>query len=299
MNKLSTIFEDDCIPNKRVNIVDFSHLAHRCVHVALHENPEDQMTGFYYWKYLIINSIFTSINNFTPDRVIVAVDSKPNWRKEVFDQYKANRKDAKSNINYEIFIPIMHSYLNQLEQTFDNIIFIKVDRCEADDIVAVLTKEHSNRFDEVSIISSDKDFNQLLKYKNVKRYDSIRREEACVINHKLELEMKFLTGCSTDNIKAVRKGIGPKTAQKLINEGLEILLQDNEILEKYKLNKKLIDFDEIPQDLKDNILNNYKDQEKEIGKLDGKKVIEFLEKNKIRKITSDWYKYENNLRKCS
>jgi 5'-3' exonuclease len=267
--------------------------------VAIHESPDDQQTGFYYWKYLIINSIFSSINTNNPDRVIFAIDSKPTWRKQLYEQYKEHRKDPKSKINYDIFIPVMYDYIDELTQTFKNMLFVKQELCEADDIVAVLSKEHSKRHELVTIVSSDHDFNQLLTDRNIKRYDPIKREYAQCLNIQKDMEMKYLTGCSSDNIKPIRRGIGPKTAAKLLNEGLEILLEDEELKDKYLMNRRLIDFNEIPQDLQENIKKNYIEKEKQITQLNGKEVVNFLVKNKIRKITDEYYKFEKSIKRCS
>jgi 5'-3' exonuclease len=298
MNKLNLIFDEPIIQNKTICIFDISHLCHRCIHVAVHEAPDDQQNGLFYWKYLIINSIFSSINTNNPDRVIFAIDSKPVWRKQLYEQYKEHRRDPKSKINYDIFIPTMNDYIDELNQVFKNMLWIKQDLCEADDIVAILSKEHSKRHDSVTIVSSDHDFNQLLIDKNIKRYDPIKRDYALCLNIKKDMEMKYLTGCSSDNIKPIKRGVGPKTAAKLLNDGLEILLENEEIKDKYLMNRKLIDFNEIPQDLQDNIKNNYFDKEKQITQLDGKEVVKFLIKNKIRKITDEYYKYENSIKRC-
>jgi 5'-3' exonuclease len=173
---------------------------------------------------------------------------------------------------------------------------MKIDKCEADDIVAVLTKDHSEKKDDITIISSDHDFNQLLTYFNVKQYDPIKRKNIECINPKLILETNILTGCSSDNIKPIRKGIGPKTAAKLLNEGLEELLKDEQLLNNYKRNKKLIDFTEIPSELQESIRNKYIEKQKELPeKLDTKKVVDFLFKNRIRKITEDFEQFKNYL----
>ena len=64
----------------RVLIFDAHNLIFRTLHVAAHQLPED--LKFNFWKYLLLNSFLTSIKKFSPDRVVFALDSRNNWRKD-------------------------------------------------------------------------------------------------------------------------------------------------------------------------------------------------------------------------
>ena len=72
--------------------------------------------------------------------------------------------------------------------------------------------------------------------------------------------VKILTGDKSDNIKGVFKKCGPKTACKYFDnrELFEEKLNSVEgAMEIYELNKKIIDFNEIPEELVKNFLEKY------------------------------------------
>jgi len=74
------------------------------------------------------------------------------------------------------------------------------------------------------------------------------------------LFVKILTGDKSDNIKGVFKKCGPKTACKYFDnrELFEEKLNSVEgAMEIYELNKKIIDFNEIPEELVKNFLEKY------------------------------------------
>ena len=72
--------------------------------------------------------------------------------------------------------------------------------------------------------------------------------------------VKILTGDKSDNIKGVFKKCGPKTACKYFDnrELFEEKLNSVEgAMEIYELNKKIIDFNEIQEELVKNFLEKY------------------------------------------
>jgi 5'-3' exonuclease len=94
-----------------------------------------------------------------------------------------------------------------------------------------------------------------LKYKNLcDRKSSFKNAEK-------DLFVKIVTGDKSDNIKGVFKKCGPKTACKYFdNKELFQKKLDSEegAMERYLLNKKIIDFNEIPEELEKNFLESYK-----------------------------------------
>jgi len=68
-------------------------------------------------------------------------------------------------------------------------------------------------------------------------------------------------GDKSDNILPIFKKCGPKTCEKYyLNKELFLntLLKEEGAREKYQLNKKLIDFNEIPENLVKEFLEEYK-----------------------------------------
>lgn len=98
-----------------------------------------------------------------------------------------------------------------------------IDRVEADDVIATLSKQANERDCEVVIASGDKDLMQLVN-DNTRQLDmkgNMLDHEGVVeksgVNPEQILDLLALTGDSSDNIPGV-PSVGPKTAVKWINE---------------------------------------------------------------------------------
>ena len=280
--------------NGKILLIDFHNLMFRTVFGTIASTPEDNSL-FMLTKHNLLSSIMYNIEKFEPNQVVFAIDPKDSWRYEVYPEYKANRKDRASKLNTELFYPVMDDFITDLKTLFTNMRFIKLPRCEADDTIAVLCK-HGFRNAKVVILSGDSDMHQLLTNKNITQYDALKGDFVNCINPKNSLEIKIISGDSSDNIKGIRPRVGPKTAEKIIVEGLMTYLEADgnkisieerkEILEKYKRNKTLIDFDCIPNDIKDTILSAYKNYE--LNEIPRQFVSKFFAKHKLVKLMVDW-----------
>ena len=95
--------------------------------------------------------------------IIFAKDCKRNdiWRNELFPEYKKSRK-----INNEVGEFFIHTYKNIINKYN----YISVYKCEADDIIGVLTKE-LYKDNKIYIITGDMDYLQLLYNENIQIYD--------------------------------------------------------------------------------------------------------------------------------
>lgn len=268
---------------KKMLIFDVHNLAYRTLHIAYFQAPEDE--DFLYWKYLMINSIFTAIKQFDPTRVIMAFDAKRSWRKDIYQNYKAQRKEArsKSKIDFELFYKALDSFIESFKIIFSNFYCLKIEHCEADDIIAIISQMDDD-YKKV-IISMDSDLIQLLRYKNVKIYSPIKKEFVVCLNPKLSLELKILTGDKSDNIPGVKSKCGEKTALKIIDNGLDIFLQNEEFKQNYQRNKQLIDFEFIPQNIINTITEEYNNYE--IKKINQLQVWQWLLTNKMQKFADD------------
>lgn len=238
---------DDCgYYMDEVLFFDGHNLLFRTVHVADKFNPLD--TEFKYWRYLMLNSILTSIKKHKPTKVIIAFDGKEYWRKEIYSEYKAQRAGArkKSPIDFEAFFLVANEFINGLNKLLPNCYILRDNELEADDIIAVGTREVFKKCKSIINISNDKDMNQLLTQPNYKQYDPIKRKFFNCLNPKRDLEVKLLTGDNSDNIPGVVKRCGPSTANSMLDNGLELVMIDEDIKANYERNKALIDFDCIP-----------------------------------------------------
>jgi len=286
-SNLSEFFEENAtVHGENVLIIDMNNLVYRTLAIASFKIPDD--LEFNYWKHLFINNIFSSIKQFEPTKVIFAFDSKKLWRKDIYKEYKAHRKVArdKSTIDFLAFFKVLDAFMPEMKEAFGNFHVIKIEECEADDIIAILTKEKFNQSEKVTIISTDKDFIQLLTQRNVDLYNPIKKANVKSISPAKDLQLKILMGDVSDNIPSVRKGTGPKKAMKILTEGLDNYLNScQDIRDAYERNRSIIDFKLIPQRIKDLVINGYNTYP--IKEYIPMKMWSFLQKNKLASLADD------------
>ena len=163
---------------------------------------------------------------FDPTRVVIVWDGKGGSgnRQNIDPNYKAQR--ATSRIThwglYDTKEQEMEALIGQLYRLQDYIECLPIhqlliDKLEADDIIAYLAKRASNVDKKVTIVSSDKDFLQLVD-KNIEIYAPVKKKTFDVNNIVQEIGVlpenynivKALLGDNSDNLAGV-KGLGIKT----------------------------------------------------------------------------------------
>ena len=137
---------------------------------------------------------------------------------------------------------------------------------EADDIIAITKKFIRQKYPQaiIYIIANDHDYLQLLdEYTEIINFQNknLRESKKVFTQANKNLFYKIVLGDKSDNILPIFKKCGPKTCEKyyLNNElFLNALQKEEGAREKYQLNKKLIDFNEIPENLVKGFLEEYK-----------------------------------------
>ena len=174
--------------------------------------PTGLLTGF-------INFLNNLVSEEKSDYIVFALDSKgPSFRAQIDPNYKAQRPEPPEDLQKQL--PIAIEWIEKMGFTT-----LSQEGFEADDIIASLVKCAKQKGIKVKIVSHDKDLYQLIDDENVVLYDPIKKEEIDEakalkkfgIPPKLIGDYLALVGDSADNIPGVR-GIGPKTAAKLLNE---------------------------------------------------------------------------------
>lgn len=146
----------------------------------------------------------------------------PSFRKELDPEYKANRKPAPTELLSQVaMVRVACECLG--------IRTIHADGYEADDLIGTLAKEATESGMSVTIVSNDKDLAQVLAFSpliellrtgNGGRPERISADEVKQmygVPPELIASWLALMGDASDNIKGV-KGVGKKTATKLLNE---------------------------------------------------------------------------------
>lgn len=203
--------------------------------------------------------------------VIVVDDDRHSWRRSFFSNYKYNRFITSDiNINWHEFYEKLTKIKAEISENLP-IRYIKVKNCEADDIISVIAGKVINVLKEdVLIVSSDKDFYQL-HCPFVHQYSpSKRRMVSFQVSPTFDMYKKIFFGDISDGIpnyissdEALVENSSIKLNYKRVNYLLENipivegLLFDYEKPGFYR-NKKLIDLYEIPKELQDDILEEFK-----------------------------------------
>lgn len=162
------------------------------------------------------------IKKLEPDYVCVAWDkAKTNIRarRELYPQYKANRKAAPPDFYEQI--PLLHNLLEALGWPL-----YEIDDYEADDIMGAFAKQATKKGIESFLITSDLDVLQLVDaqthiytlkkgFSNIEVFSLAHFEEKYGVGPHQWADVKALKGDASDNIPGVA-GIGEKTALQLI-----------------------------------------------------------------------------------
>ncbi|MDH3327813.1 MAG: DNA polymerase I [Desulfobulbaceae bacterium] len=225
---------------KEIYIIDGSAYIYRAYHaIAPLTNSHGLPTHAVYGFTTILRRL---IRERKPECLAVAFDTKgPVFRHEIYPKYKANRPPMPDDLAVQI------PYIRKIVQSY-NILSLEQDDQEADDVIASVTRRLTEQNCRVVIVSGDKDLLQLVS-DNVTMWDPMNdrvmspekvREKYAIRPDQL-LDYFSLTGDSSDNIPGV-PGVGPKTAQNLINEyeSLEGLFARVDDMKPSKLKERLI-----------------------------------------------------------
>lgn len=215
--------------NSRVLIIDSMNMFIRGFSVLNYLNENGHHVGGLIGY---LRSLGHCIKLIDPTRVILVFDGLGSTtnKKNLYPEYKStrnltkitnwdifeNKSDEKESMNNQMIRLIQ--YLQRLPVTL-----ISIDKIEADDSIAYLSKKLYNDFNdsEVVIVSSDNDFLQLLN-KRVSIYSPIKKKFYYPDNFKAEyglipenyVLMKTILGDKSDNLPGI-KGIQEKKLFKL------------------------------------------------------------------------------------
>lgn len=222
-----------------VYLVDGSAYIYRAYHaVAPLSNdagmPTHAVFGF-------VNILRRLIKEKEPRYLAVAFDMRgPVFRHEIYPEYKANRPPMPEDLAVQI------PHIKELVRAM-NIPCFETSGMEADDIIASAATLLGKKGHRVIVVSGDKDLLQLVD-DQVVMWDPMKKKvmDASAVLEKYHvrpdqlLDCYSLMGDSSDNVPGV-PGVGPKTAEKLINAhgSLEGVYAALDAMKKSKLKERL------------------------------------------------------------
>ena len=224
------------------------------------------------FRHMVLNSIRGYNLKFKKEygEPILCSDASDPWRRELFPNYKYQRRQVREE-NPDTWVDLFDIIMEVKDEISQNLPYmvLHVDNAEADDIIAILCREANNNKEKVMIVSGDKDFIQLQKYDKVKQYSPIQKKFVGTdLNPVVFLHEQIIKGDRSDGIPNIlsddnvfvagikQQPIHKKRLEewsKLDNIPLGSITRLN-----YQRNKKLIDLEEIPIQLQENIINRYR-----------------------------------------
>lgn len=255
-------------------IVDYSGIA--LASIIINKTFDEQMI-----RHMILNSLRMYYKRYKEEygEMVIAVDAANNWRRKAFPQYKANRKKDRGNssFDWDEAFRILNLIREEIAENFPYKV-IKIDGCEADDIIGTLVTRHpdqNNDFnpEKIMIVSSDRDFVQLQKYKYVRQFSPLLKKEIVESNPRYYLQTHIIRGDKGDGVPNILSNddtfvegfrqtpMSKKKVDQIIQD-----LEEGELLyaaswyRNYCRNKKLIDLSETPYELRREIINSFMEQ---------------------------------------
>lgn len=203
-------------------LIDGNAIMHRAFH-ALPETlatSDGKPTNAIYGFFSMTNKVIT---DFRPDYITICFDTPvPTFRKKLLEEYQAKRPKAPDSFKQQV--PVIHELVDAA-----GIHRAQREGYEADDVIgSFVTKLHTIPDIHTLILTGDKDILQLVQddtkvispktgLSTITLYDAAEVEKKMGVPPEQIPDFKALAGDPSDNYHAA-KGIGPKTAQKLLRE---------------------------------------------------------------------------------
>jgi DNA polymerase-1 len=186
------------------------------------------------------------IEDFAPDKCFFVLEGHPQFRYDLFSDYKANRiikqgSRQESNEKFlktkDIIVPLMKHL---------PITTCRASNYEADDVVGTLCE--NMRDEDLTVLSNDSDYIQLLQrgYANIRIYNPIKKFDMVAPPYPY-VAWKCLNGDKSDNIPALlkpKKAVDTITNPELFRKFMEV--EENRA--NFSVSRQLIEFKAVPEE---------------------------------------------------
>lgn len=208
--------------------------------------------------------------------LVLAYDSKHYWRRDIFPFYKQNRKKdrEKSGYDWNAIFEVLNKIRDEIKEFFPYKV-VEVYGAEADDVISTLTSYQAYKNEildtpkKVLILSGDKDFIQLQKFSFVSQYSPVQKKYIKEKSPEKYVKEHILRGDKSDGIPNFlsddrtfvngtrQKPINKKNLEKWIELNPTEFCADQQQLRNYHRNQRLIDFNCVPKEVEDSIIECY------------------------------------------
>ena len=272
-------------------LVDMNQISLASVMMHLNITKRDSVdTGIV--RHMILNSLRMYRQNYFREfgELVICYDSKNYWRREYFPEYKAGRRKSRetSSHDWNDIFECLNTIKSEIRDNFPYKV-LEVYGAEADDIIAALCGELEFDNGKTLILSGDKDFIQLHRFKNVKQYSPITKKFINGEDPTEYLYQHILKGDSSDGVPNVlspdntfvdglrQRPLSKKKISEWAGPLCEQVLPNDELKRNYQRNKKLIDLQETPKELHLECIRTYQDAPEG----DRSKLLNYFIKNRL------------------
>lgn len=258
-------------------LLDFSNIIVGSIMIAHKTSHEEKITDDFI-RHLVLNSIrnFRVKHKDKYGEIVICTDCHGSWRKGVFPQYKAHRKikrekqKTQEGMDWSALFKTINDIIIEIDTHFPYKV-ISVPHAEGDDVIAVLAK---NVQEKSIIISSDKDFSQLHRYKHIKQYSPIQKKMLVTSDPYKYLQEHIIRGDKGDGVPNILSAddciVNGERQKPITKKKLAVWMEQTEMANglsaKWKRNQQLIDFEYIPENISKGIMDSYnktKDEQKQ------------------------------------
>lgn len=185
------------------------------------------------------------------------------WRHEYIGGYKENREARTDTFDSSVFPFTYQTILPRLEERYGVQVFGH-EGLEADDVAAIVATDIMDKMKgaEIIVITNDNDYIQLMNHGNADKLliENLQGKQICQrvgCDPKTYIEVKKIMGDKSDNIPAIFKKCGGKTALKLAQDPqalANVFQKSPDAKHQYELNNLCIDFQCIPNHLRTQVV---------------------------------------------
>ena len=247
-------------------------------------------------RHMILNTLRFNRKKFYGDfgELVICADDKNYWRRKSYPYYKANRKKHRqeSELDWNAIFTSLNKIRDELKTYFPYRV-IQIETAEADDIIGTIVHKEGVDLnipgaEQILVLSGDKDYIQLHKYANVKQYDPTRKRWITHSSPEKYLYEHIIKGDSGDGVPNILSPdncfvIGERQrpiTQKRLEEWQDINNMKDEVKRNYLRNKSLIDLGQIPDYIKNQVLDEWtSDNEK-----DRSQLLNYFIHNKLKNL---------------
>ena len=238
-------------------------------------------------RHMILNSLRNYQKRYAQDygEIVLCTDASNPWRRDYFPLYKANRKKSREadDKDWQLIFDTLHKVKMEIKENFPYR-YMYVEKCEADDIIAILVKHAKEK---VLIISGDKDFQQLHN-DSVEQWSPNLNKMIDCPEPEMFLKEHILKGDKSDGVPNILSnddcldaGIRQTPLRKpVLDKYLRISIEKNDkYYRNYLRNQTLIDLSFIPDDIESAILEEYGETAITLGN-----VLPYLQKHRLNQL---------------